>query len=58
MSSCPFHQKLGVKYAKPLVIIEYLGLAQTAPTNQNFVDAIMSIESEEEEGDQAQCDAT
>ena len=31
---------------------------QTAPTNQNFVDAIMSIESEEEEGDRAQCDAT
>ena len=31
---------------------------QTAPTNQNFVDVIMSIESEEEEGDRAQHDAT
>ena len=27
VNSCPFHQKLGVKYVKPLVIGEYLGLA-------------------------------
>ena len=31
---------------------------QTAPTNQNFVDAIMSIELEDEEGDRARCEAT
>ena len=27
--------------------------AQTAPTDQNFVDVIMSIEPEDEEGDRA-----
>ena len=31
---------------------------QTAPTNQNFVDVIMSIESEDEEGDWVWCEAT
>ena len=31
---------------------------QTAPTNQNFVDAITSIELEDKEGDQARCEAT
>ena len=31
---------------------------QTAPTDQNFVDAIASIELEDEEGDQAQHDVT
>ena len=30
--------------------------AQTAPTDQNFVDAITSIEPEDEEGDQARCE--
>ena len=29
---------------------------QTAPTNQNFVDTITSIESEDEEGDQVRCE--
>ena len=32
--------------------------AQTAPTNQNFVDAFTSIELEDEEEDQVQCEAT
>ena len=31
---------------------------QTAPTDQNFVDTIMSIESEDEEGDRARREAT
>ena len=31
---------------------------QTAPTDQNFVDTIMSIESEDEEGDRVRREAT